>query len=543
MTADSVVRNARVRTLDAPGTVCEAFATRDGRVIATGTTAEIDALRSPSTTVIDAAGATVLPAFTDSHTHLRRAAHANAYFIDFTTAAPGTIREVLALVARAAADAAPGEWVRGDNLVPEAIAEHRFPDRSELDEVGAGHPVILRGIGSHVVAVNSVALGLSGIDRATSDPTGGRIERDAAGEPTGILHERAKLRLDETRTDTVIPPIGREQRITALARSMAMLHANGIAAIHEIVRDPDDFGDYLLLRSRGGLGVRVRFYVRGLDATTSLDQVTGIGLRSEFGDDWLRLGGIKFSIDGLETAGNAAVYRPYHDDRDNTGVLRIPPDDLRQAIHTADAAGLQVAVHAIGPRAVDMALDCFESLPRHDEPLMHRLEHAYLPAPPGQWQRIADLGLLWSTQPGFLTRFGDAWVDLLDTEPTDGAWLPLRTARELGVRTQLNSDYPCATINPFEIAHAAVTRTTASGERIPGDETITVDQALRAMTNTAAADSTGDAGNRGSIEVGKLADFVVVSDDPYEVAPANLAKIAVLRTAIAGELVYDAIPR
>jgi predicted amidohydrolase YtcJ len=539
--ADTLVVNAVVHTLDSPGSIAESVAVRDGRVYAVGRTSDLMALRDSATEVIDAQGHVVLPAFSDSHTHLRRASLTLAYFIDFMTAGSRTVEDVVEAVRQRAENSAPGTWIRGDNYLPERIAEKRYPTRLELDRVSPNNPVVVRGIGHHVIATNSLGLRLAGIDRTTPDPDGGRIERDEQGEPTGVLHERAKLRLDATRVDTVIPAISEAERVEALAQAMGLLHASGIASIHEIVREPNDLGDYLRLREAGKLSARIRFYTRGLDATTKLEFVTGLGLRSGFGDDWLRFSGIKFSIDGLETACNAATYDAYPDDPNNVGVIRIPKDDLSEAVRAADAEGLQVAVHAIGPRAVDIALECFEALaPRPDGGrLMHRLEHAYMPATAGQWERIAQLGLLWSTQPSFLHQSGDAWQELAREGVTP--WLPLATARNLGVATQINSDYPCSSINPMTGIAAAVTRMTETGYRVPGAESLTVDQALRAMTNVAALDERGRAGRQGSIEPGKFADLVFLSENPHEVAPERLSQISPVLTMIGGSAVFRTI--
>jgi predicted amidohydrolase YtcJ len=536
--ADVLVVNSVVRTLDAQGTVAEAVAVRNGHVQAVGRTDDLLGLRSAATEVIDGQGRTVLPAFTDSHTHLRRASLTLAYFIDFMTAQARTMEGVLAEVRARALTTAPGSWIRGDNYLPERIAEGRFPTRYELDQVAPANPVVLCGLGRHVITANSLALQLAGIDRETPNPDGGRIELDDRGEPTGVLHERAKLRLDATRVDTVIPPISETERVTALAQAMGVLHASGIASIHEIVREPIDLSDYLRLRESGGLSARVRFYVRGLDATTRLEFVTGVGLRSGFGDDWLRFSGIKFSIDGLETACNAATYDAYPGDPCNVGLIRIPAEDLREAVQVADAEGLQVAIHAIGPRAVDIALDSFEAVaPRSDgRRLMHRLEHAYMPATAGQWERVARLGLLWSTQPSFMHYSGEAWQTLGREGATP--WMPLGTAHGLGIRTQINSDYPCSPINPLVGIAAAVTRRTEGGVRVPGDETITVDQALRAMTNVAALDEWGMPGRQGSLEPGKFADIVMLSDDPYGVSPDDLVNISPVLTMIDGAPVF-----
>jgi predicted amidohydrolase YtcJ len=322
---------------------------------------------------------------------------------------------------------------------------------------------------------------------------------------------------------------------------MGVLHAAGIACIHEIVREPEDMSDYSRLREQGGLTTRVRFYVRGLEADTKLEYLTGAGLRSGFGDDWLRLGGVKFSIDGLETAHNAAIHGCYRGEAENDGILRIPPEDLGHAVRAADAAGLQVAVHAIGQRAVDIALDCFESVERHGERrLMHRLEHAYMPSSTAQWKRIADAGLLWSPQPSFMYDSGPVWRNLLEDVPTEGRWLPLRTAQRLGIRTQINSDYPCAPISPLLGIATAVTRRISDGSMLHEDEAISVDTAVRAMTNVPSLDAYGNPGRQGSVEVGKVADLTVLSEDIFTIPSNEIRDVEVVTTMVDGRIEFQA---
>lgn len=535
---DTIIVNGRVRTLDEDGSVAEAVAVRAGTILAAGRNDEITELAGPRTERIDVGGRTVLPAFIDSHTHLRRASLVLAYYIDFMAMRPTRMEQVLEAVRARAASQAEGGWIQGDSLEPARLDTGRFPNRWELDAVAPNHPVVLRGIGRHVAAANSCALRIAGIDRETADPPGGRLERDADGDVIGILHEHGKLRLDATRADTVIPIPTEEERVSALAEAVSALHANGIACIHEMVREPNDFGDYLRLREAGGLGVRVRLYVRGLAARTELAYVTGLGLRTGFGDDWVRLGGIKFSIDGAESAHNAALYEEYPGEPGNTGLLRIQPAALTEAVCEAQRSGLQVAVHAIGQRAVDIALDAFATAAREypNTRLRHRVEHAYVPLNPGQLERMAGLGLIWSPQPAFLYSDGEEWAEIFGEERCQIA-LPLRTAGELGMHIQLNSDYPCSPMNPFVGLQTAVTRRTERGNIFGADEAISVDTALRYMT-TAASYSTSMSGNQGSLRAGNFADLMVTSADPYEVAPDDLLGVEVAMTMVDGQTVY-----
>jgi hypothetical protein len=538
MNVDRVIVNGKVHTLDAAGTKASAVAVAGGRIVAVGRDDEILDLAGDAAERIDVGGRAVLPAFIDSHTHLRRASLVMAYYIDFMEMRPTRLEDVLDAVRVRAERRPAGSWIEGDSLEPGRLDAERFPTRWELDKVAPDHPVVVRGIGRHVAAVNSLALKIAGIDRDTPDPHGGRLERTPDGELTGLLHEHGKLRLDATRSDTVIPIPTEAERVAALGESMGVLHSYGIATIHEMAREPNDIGDYLRLREAQGLGVRVRFYVRGLEAQTKLDWVLGLGLRNEFGDEWIRLGGVKFSIDGAESAHNAALYEEYPKEPGNTGLLRIEPEPLREAVVAAARNGLQVAVHSIGQRAVDIALDAFAAAAQEAPAprLRHRVEHAYTPLFPGQLERIAELGLMWSPQPAFMYASGEEWAEVFGEERAQQV-MPFQRAAELGIPIQFNSDFPCSPMNPYVGLQTAVTRRTEKGNVFGADQAVSVDTALRYMT-TAASYSMSRHRRHGSIEPGNFADIMVTSRDPYEIPPDELLTIETALTMVDGVPVY-----
>ena len=257
-----VLVNGRVRTLELASDPLEAIAIGGGRIVAVGSTDEVRAAL-PGATTLDLDGSTVLPGFTDSHMHFKRASAFLSLYIDFDSVEPATIADVTREVGSRVSVEPPGTWIQGDGLEPGRLEEKRFPTRGELDRVAADNPVVLRSVGRHVVAANSLALERAGIDATTPDPPGGRIERDEQGQPTGVLHEEAKLRLDANRSDSAIPPNSNKDRIAALSRAVELLHSNGIVAIHEMPRDPDQVSDWLQLREQEEPRVRVRFYIRG----------------------------------------------------------------------------------------------------------------------------------------------------------------------------------------------------------------------------------------------------------------------------------------
>ena len=493
--------------------VATAVAVSGDRISAIGTTQDIKGLADGRTTVVEAGRRRLLPAFTDSHTHFQRGAILRAEFIDLDETRPRRVADVVASIEEHAERTPDGEWIQVDNLSQWKLEDRRLPDRRELDGATRVHPVVVRGVGKHVVVANSMALELAGITRLTEDPPGGMIERDDGGEPTGILHERAKLRLDADRADTVIRPLDAARREAALAKGVAELNRLGITAIHEIVRAPDELSDFTVLREHGHLNVRVHHYVRAVEAVTRLEHVTSLGLRSGFGDDYQRIGGIKVSIDGSVMLQNAAIYGTYPDAEHGSGIERISPGELEEIVRTCDARGLQVAVHAVGQRAVDIALDAFAAAgTRSGTGHRHRIEHAALPPRDGQLERVAELGLILSMQPADLYDRGDYMADVTGWSDLTG-YMPIRKAHDLGITVLLNTDFPTAPLDPIVGLRSAVHRRTASGQVIDPAQSVDVRTALRMMiANPVYAEF--QEGRRGIVAEGALADLILLSADP-----------------------------
>ncbi|HUQ78472.1 MAG TPA: amidohydrolase family protein [Patescibacteria group bacterium] len=531
---ETVLRAGRIHAEPDSPIAADTIGIRGETIVALGSWADLAAGVGPATRVLDAGGRIVTPAFIDSHTHFHRAAVARHCFLDFETLAPATIGDVLEHVrVRATAPATRGAWIQGDSLSPSRLAEGRLPDRHDLDRVAPDAPVVLRGIGKHVVAANSAALAAAGIDRGTADPAGGRIERDGQGEPTGILHETAKLRLDQSRPDSVVPTPAAAERHAALRAAYSDLHAVGIATIHEIVRLPDEAADHAALRAAGDLGVRVRLFYRVHESPLSLDWLIGLGIRRGLGDDWLKVLGVKVSIDGFCIFRNAAVEEPYRNEPTNRGLLRVDGATLDDLVARANRQGLQVALHAVGPRAVDLALDAFE---RAGPPLggPYRLEHAYLDIGPDRLRRARASGAAWSVQPAFLDAYRREWADAFEPDRIERI-MPLASGAACGLEIQFNSDVPCAPFDPLDAIRLAVTRR-RDGTGPAHPEGIGVAAAWRAFTTTPA----GIAGEPrlGRLAVGSLADLIVVDGDPFGARP-DLAGVAVRATMVGGRLVHD----
>jgi hypothetical protein len=530
---DTVLLDGLIRRSPSDERALEAIGVRDGRVAARGSTSELRRLAAPSTRVVDLRGRAVLPAFIDSHTHFHRGAVLRHLHLDFETLRPRSVEDVVGQVRRRAAALATGTWIQGDSLSLGQLAERRLPNRRELDAAAPDHPVVLRGIGKHVVAANSAALAAAGITRDTADPAGGRIERDADGIPTGILHERAKLRLDQSAADTVVPAASRNERMLALKEGVKELHRLGITTIHEMVRLPEEAGDLAALHAQGELDVRVRLFYRINETVFSLDWLEKLGIRRGLGDDRFRILGVKISVDGWCIFRNAAVYEGYLDAPDEGGILRIEPAELCALVRSANARGLAIAVHAVGAKAVDLALDAFEAAgPAIAGP--HRMEHAHLDVDRGRLERIRALGLVLSAQPGFLRAYRADWDAALPRARIDRI-MPLAVAHSLGIPLILNSDFPAGPLGPVAAIHAAETRDAGEGRFIGRDQAISREVAWSGFT-TEPARRSGDYG-LGALEVGRRADLVVFDEDPLD-ARTDLSRLAIVATMVDGRFVH-----
>ena len=427
---ETILRGGRIYATVRGTPDATAIAIADGRVIAIGSDEEIGALADGRrTTVIELLGRAVTPAFVDSHTHFHRAALVRRLYLDFETLAPADHAQLLDLVATRHGDLPPGTWLQGDSLRPSALAEGVLPDRHALDRVSGDRPVVLRGIGKHVVLANSAALAAAGIDAMTLDPPGGRIERDDAGEPTGILHERAKLRLDASAADTVIPAPSREDRLNAVRAAIGDVHRLGITTIHEMIRLPDEVDDLSALHAMDELPLRVRLSYRIHETPIRLEHLTALGVRRGFGDAWFRVLGVKVSVDGWCIFGNAAVEEPYVGTAGGRGLMRIEPAELRTLVVAANDHGLGIALHAVGPRAVDASLDAFEAAgPASAGP--YRLEHGHLDMDERRLARMRELDVAWSVQPALLPAYRADWEAILEPARVD-AIMPLAAGAAL----------------------------------------------------------------------------------------------------------------
>jgi predicted amidohydrolase YtcJ len=534
---DLLLRDVLVHTVDDARPTASAVGVLGGRVV--GLDDEVVDL--PARSVVDGAGAVVVPGFGDAHNHM-------AWFgqslgeIDLSGAA--SLAAVGEAVARDSAGLPGDAWVVGSGYDDTVMGAH--PDRRLLDRAGGGRPVWLKHRSGHMSVVSSEVLRRCGVlDGRAEVPDGGVVVRDRSGEPTGLLQERAQRLVDD-----LVKPYPVEEVAAALGRASEVYAAEGLTHVVEagiglglLGRTPVEAAAYLVARERGLLRTRVELMVASdtlhplrAHPADGVDVGLDLGLRTGFGDDRLRLGPMKIWLDGSLIGRTAALSEPFCDH--GTAVFQDDPDQMRRLVLDAHRAGWRVAAHAIGDDAVELALDTFAEAarthPRAD--VRHRIEHAGL-VRPDQLPRFAELGVVPVPQPRFLHAVGDTMAAAVGPRRAD--WLyRVRSFLDAGVRVPGSSDRPVAPGAPLLGMQSMVERLSSGGAVIGADERVSAAQALRAYTIDEAWAS-HDEHTRGSVTRGKLADLVLLDDDPLRVAADRIGAIGVLTTLVAGSPVHD----
>lgn len=529
---DLILVNGDVQTLDSKGTQAEAVAVRNGRIAAIGTTAEVKGLTHSKTEIIYLKGKTVLPGFIDAHNHMTMF----GLLLSEINCQDGKIKSIAELLDEIACrtkQKRPGEWISAWGYDDTKFLEKRHPTRWDLDRFASEHPVVCKRTCGHMMVVNSKALELAGITRETPDPPGGEISRDANGEPAGMLKETAqdiiKKAMPEPGTDTL-----RE----ALKQAGALYNKEGITSVHEAgagftIPGPSEVRGFQSALIKGDLSVRVYMMVY----TELLDELIQLGFHTGFGNDFLKIGCFKMFLDGGIGGKTAAMEEPYEGDV-TRGIIYESEESLTEKMRKAHQAGFQLGVHAIGDRALHVLLNAYEKIlleyPRQNH--RHRIEHFTL-STPSIIERARKLNLLPVPQVGFIYYLGESWIENLGQHRVQDAF-PLRSLLEAGFLPPGSSDRPVIPGNPLRGIEAAVLRRTFAGRTIAENQAVSVDQALRMYTNYGAYASFEE-DRKGSIEVGKFADLVVLGSSPYQVLPQEISSIPVELTIVDGKVVYQ----
>jgi predicted amidohydrolase YtcJ len=540
--ADLMITNARVYTGNARQQWAEAVAVHDGRIIAVGSAREVGRSRAPSTRVIDAQHHLVLPGFTDSHIHFYEGSLA---LTRLRLEDCNTVPEMQAALKKFAAEHAHQPWILGRGWSYPAFGPAAMPHKKFLDEIVADRPVFLVGFDGHSYWANSKALAIAGVTRDTPDPANGTVVRDENGEPTGALKEDPAADL----VRRVIPQPTREQKLEALRRGLAEANRAGLVRVYGAggVGESSDFGVLDLLdeiRRAGQLTVRfdvAQYLDPAAPVDEALEQVETAC--KTHNDEWIATRSVKVYLDGVVEAHTAAMLEPYSDEPKQQGKLFWDADKYNSAVALFHQHGFDVLTHAIGDRAVRLALNSYENAVRSDTsnaPL--RVEHIET-ITREDIPRFGRLGVIASFQP--LHAYPDedkltVWARNAGPDRASRAWA-WQSIASAGGRLAFGSDWPVVTLNPWEGLQNAVTRQTWEGTPQGGwlpAERVSLEQAIEAYTRGAAVAGAREK-DEGSLEPGKLADVIIVSQDLFKVDANRIRQTEVLLTMVGGKVVYE----
>ena len=543
--ADLVLLGGRVVTVDDRFSMATALAVRDGRFIAVGSNDEVRAYIGSTTRVIEGRGRTVIPGIIDTHVHALdvAAAEATQPFRNLRS-----IGELQDWIRNEAQRRPPQAWIWAPRVFPTRLRERRFPTRQELDLAAPGHAVVVDA--AYAFSLNSVALRAAGITRDSADPPGGAIVKDAAGEPTGLLRNvgglLARFRPSADRVPLETLELVHQQYLAA-----------GITSVIERGASLEGYQTYEALKAANRLRVRATVTIRvpPADDSAGVERfVQGLPMRFGEGDDWLKAGPLKIVADGGILIGTSFMREPYGlgarqlyavNDPSYRGFLTLTPEQIAAAFAIGHRLGWQMVAHVTGDAGVDVVLDAIEAAQRGAPgDRRHTLIHAYFVSA-GTAARAARLGVLVDTQPAWYYKDAAALSDALGPERV-AHFIGLNTWRRAGVEVAINTDHMFGLdkneamnpFNPFLTIYAATTRRTESERVVSAADVVSRQEALRMMTRTAARFSFDEA-NRGSIEVGKLGDFVVLDDHLLTCPAARLRTLGADMTVIGGRVAHE----
>ncbi len=517
------------------GKRAEAIALRGDRILAVGSRDEVMKSKGPETRLVDLGGHFVMPGFNDAHMHL---ASAGFEKMNVNLVGVKTLDEFRERIRSRVEKAAPGEWIVGEGWDETLWPVKVVPTRWDLDEVTNGHPAYMDRVDGHIGVANTRALQLASVTVASRDPEGGKIDRDENGTPNGILRETAR-----DAVKAVIPKPNHDQRRKAIEAAIAEISSYGLTSVQDN-SSWDDFQVYQELEHEGKLNVRISEWLPFDDPVDTLNSKRNSQPAS---DSMLHTGMLKGFMDGSLGSKTAALLEPYSDDPKNSGLPQYEPEKLNAMTRERMLAGYQIGFHAIGDRGVQMALDAFDEAEKAAKEkglkaadgsanFRLRIEHAQVTTPQ-QIVRFKQLNVIASMQPSHLT------TDMNWAESRLG---PKRAAHSYawaeflkhGVVLAFGTDYPVEPVTPFRGLYAAVTRQSDDGKKsYYPEQKLTIEQAIAAYT-TGAAYAEFSEKQKGKLEPGMLADFVVLDQDITAVPFPKILTTKVLRTVVGGRSVY-----
>jgi predicted amidohydrolase YtcJ len=530
--ADLILRGGKIITMDGTRSVVTSLAVSKGKILAAGSDSEIAACSGPRTQIINLHGQTVLPGLIDVHTHaLNWAEGLLRDDVDPGYPKVHSISEIVKQVSERSASYPAAKWIIGAGWDESKLAEHRYITRKDLDAVSPNNPVWLEHFTGHLGVANSLALKLAHVSRDTATPSGGIVDKDDSGEPTGILKDNAQALVQ-----SVLPPDPPDLALRATHLVSEKALETGLTTIHDICLPAAGIRAYQGAHKNGWLKVRVQMapLVSNIEDAGTL---ANGGVYTGFGDDFLKFGAVKMFADGGMAAKTIAVYEPAEGESGNLGLLIWKPEDMQKAHHLLAGAGWQLETHAIGDRAMDEVLDSYQAVMKDlglKEPRF-RIVHAGFSTPPIQ-KRIRELHVLVDANPAFVY-----WIGAYFSKygPQRIRWTyPAKSYFDNGIVAAGTSDVGVTPISPWWGIWAAVERRELHTSQVwAPEERVTVLQALEMYTRNPAYIGFEES-QKGSLEPGKLADFIIVDRDVLTVPSEQLKEVQVLKTFVGGELVY-----
>jgi predicted amidohydrolase YtcJ len=527
--ADLVLRGGHVFV--AKGHAVAAIAVQGDRVTAVGDDAAVAGLIGPGTRVVELNGRLVVPGFNDAHVHFLSGGF-GLLSVDLREAKDEA--DLARRIGEHARSLPKGTWIQEGNWDHENWPSKAPPTRQLIDPVTPDHPVFVQRLDGHMALANSLALRLAGISHETKDPPGGTVLRDASGEPTGILKDNA-----EDLVARIIPEASREMNLRAARAALAEAARRGVTTIQDN-SSVDALPTYQQLRARGELTARMYVW-RYADA---MEPLVKAGVRTGLGDEWIRLGALKILADGSMGSGTAAFFEPYADDPKTSGLLLHPVPELERMIRDADAAGFQLAVHAIGDRANALVLDAFEKAAKANGPRdrRFRIEHAQV-VRKQDLARYKALGVVASIQPSHCID-DMRWAEKRIGPARCRDAYNFRSFTAAGIPVAFGTDWFVEPLDPRLGLYAAVTRELPAGGPPGGwfpEEKIPLEDAIDLYTRGSAYAEFAEK-DKGTLEPGQLADLVVFAADLFKVPPRQILTTPVDLTIVGGRIVYEREP-
>jgi len=530
-TPDTIIINATVRTMDPARPAAEAIAILGNRVVALGTSSEIQKLAGPNTKVIDAQKRLVLPGFNDAHVHFL----SGGFQLSSVDLRDAKTPEEFAERIRVFASKLPaGSWITGGDWDHERWPEAKLPTKELIDRFTPNTPVFVSRLDGHMALANSLALKLGGVTSKTVDPPGGVVVRDVNGEPTGILKDAAQSFVWKVKPESTF-----EEKLIAARAASNYAARLGVTSVQDVSAG-SDVAVYQTLLDRGDLKTRIY----AMTPLPNWERLAKAGIRAHFGSEMLRVGGLKAFSDGSLGSTTALFYDPYKDAPETRGIPSdemFPEGAMLERVRGADRAGLQVLIHAIGDRANDLILSIFEQVEKENgaRDRRFRIEHAQH-IRPQDIPRFARDKVIASMQPYHAIDDG-RWAEKRIGSERAKTTYAFRSLLDSGATLAFGTDWTVAPLNPLLSVYGAVTRRTIDGKNPNGwipQQKITVDEAVRAYT-VGSAYAEFQESVKGTITPGKLADLVILSSDIFSIDPIEIENVKVLMTIVDGRVVYE----